>query len=293
MMRLHVATPNAVPMDVAVAKAFAQAGAPVLGGPSGDGWSKLADLQRCPYRYYLMHERKLVLPGPLPPPLEIGILHHAVLACHYARLLPEGYPGYHPRTPPPMELIDMVEAAGAELSNVMTARRLLWGYLEYWPLDSVEPVAVEYQAGVEGIHTCRYDMVGWHDDELWIYEHKTASIETPELMDAWFLDGEVLGEMYGWKLSNLESVFGKLAGVCINIAFKNTPPRYRRLKVVVPAAVQRAYERDRAYYNAERRRHRASGYWPRKLQGCLSRYNDVCGFFPHCRDGLPVEKVGG
>lgn len=281
-------------MDQAVARAFEQYGAPVLGGPSGDGWSKQADLQRCPYRYYLMHEKGVVLPGPTAPPLEIGILWHAALACHYHRLLPAGYPGYHPNTPSPDQLLDAVEAVGAELANVTAARRLVWGYLEHWPLDDVQPVALEYPAGVAGVHTCRYDMVGWHDDELWVFEHKSAAKETEDLMDAWFLDGEVLGEMYGWRLSQLDAVFGaRLTGVIINIGFKSNPPRYRRLKVVVPEVVIRQYIRDRAFWNAERESYRATGYWPRKLQGCLSRYNDVCGFFPHCRDGNDLVQLGG
>lgn len=292
-MRLHIATPNAKPMDRAIAEVFAAAGVPTLGGASADGWSKLADLQRCPYRYHLLHERKIALPGPMASALEVGGLYHAALACHYVRLMPPGYPGHHPATPAPMDFLDAVEKLGPELSSVAMARRLIWGYLEHWPLDDVQPVAVEMPAGIEGVHTCRYDMIGWYDDELWIFEHKTATRETEELMDAWFLDGEILGEMYGWRLSGLEHVFGKLAGVVVNIAFKNNPPRYRRLKVVVPEAVLRAYIRDRAHFNNERRRHHASGYWPRKLQGCLSRYGDVCGFFSHCRDGLPVEKIGG
>lgn len=293
MTRLHVATPNAKPMELAVREAFDGFGIPQMGGASADGWSKLADFQRCPYRYNLLHEEQVEIPGSAAAPLEIGILYHAALACHYLRLLPVGYPGYVPfeRVPSPLAFIEAVEARGPEILYVAEARRLVMGYLEFWPLGDVQPVAIEYAAGREGVHTCRFDLVGWYDDELWVFEHKTAARETPELMDAWFLDGEVLGEMYGWEISGLDRLFGQLAGVVINIAFKSRPPRYRRLQVVVPEAVKRAYRRDRAHFNNERRRMRASGYWPRKLQGCLSRYGDLCALFPHCRDGLPIEKV--
>lgn len=273
-------------MDVAIERAFAHFGAPVLGGPSTDGWSKMSDLQRCPYRYYL---RSVLQAQPAVAKddagLQVGTLMHAVLATHYAQMLPEGYPGYHPKNPSGLDLLDAVQRERAELGYVEKVRGLWYGYLENWNDLDWRPVAVEMPGGIHGVHTCRFDAVAWIDSELWIVEHKTAFRRTRESTEGWWLDGEIVGEMYGWHLAELEKQFGaRPVGVMVNLLYKTAPPEYERIKIVLPKIVLEQYARDRAFWGAFREQCRATGYWPRKLQGCIGRY-DYCEFWEHCRDG--------
>lgn len=292
-MRIHIRTPDATPMDVALAKAFAAFSCEPLGGVSGDGWSGIANLQRCPYRYYLLREMKAVavdptdanLKIPAPVNLEVGSLFHAVLAVHYARRLPKGYPGYRENLPDPYAFLDAVEREGPEFSSVHLVRRLYHGYSEaYGPEDEIQPVAVEFEAGISGIHTCRYDALIWREDGLWNLETKTAAFETPEVLESWWLDGEIIGQSFAWELSGLSKAFGApLRGTIINLAFKTTPARYRRMEIVVAPDVLAQFAEDRMYWNRQRESFRRAGRWPRSLAGCVSRY-DRCGFWHHCRD---------
>ncbi len=292
MAKVHFQTPDAMPMNEAIDAAFKFFGCETLGGASADGWSKMSDFQRCRYRYYLKHELGAVavdptdqnLKIPSPPALEVGGLYHAAMALHYARRLPEGYPGCQKDLPPPMDFLEKIEELRAEYNNVALARRLYYGYSEFYgPELDLHPVAVELAAGTAGIHTCRYDTLVWEEGTLWNLEHKTAAAETVDVMESWWLDGEIIGQYYAWRLSGLDKVFGPLTGTIINLAFKSSPATYRRLKVIVPPQVIDQYIEDRMAGNVDRERCRRSGRWPRSLQGCLSRY-DRCAFWAHCRD---------
>jgi hypothetical protein len=281
-----VETPGAVPMAAALDAAFASFGCETPGGPSVNGWSRMSEFQRCPYAYYLRN----VLSA-LPPegyqtsgPLEVGVLVHACLAVHYGRMLPPGYPGWQANLPSPDALLDAVTAANADIVFVQEARRLVEGYIDFYGFEDIEPVAVEHSAGIEGIHTCRYDLLAWKDGALWNFEHKTASNDSGAALDAWWVDGEILGEMYAWKLSQLEEVFcGRLTGVVINLLIKSKVPRFRRVEIVVPDKVLDAYARDRRWWNDHRQQCLTRGHWPRKLQGCASRFG-LCAYYLHCRD---------
>lgn len=292
---IHVATPNALPMDEAMRVAYAQWSCQPLGvGGSPDGWSKISEFQRCPYRYYLRHEMGAIYSaGPEPAYLQIGGLWHAAVALHYARMLPEGAPGWRPNLPPPHDFIDAVRDAGAELAFVEEAQRMFWGYQEqYGPdMDSLRPLAIEMDAGIVGKHTSRFDMVAENTriGGIWITEHKTAFAETADVMEGWFLDGEVLGEQYSWKLSGLDKVFGPLQGVCINLGFKGRPPTFKRLEVPITESVMEDFITDRLHWGAVREHYRRLNYWPRKLQGCKGPHgkDDLCGYRFHCREGNP------
>jgi hypothetical protein len=292
MARLHVQTPDAKPMEDALTLAFKSFDCEPLGGPSQDGWSKMYDFLRCPYRYYLRHEQNVVIrPDALikaAPALGVGSLVHACLALHYCRLLPEGFPGWRANPPSPLDLLDKVQELGAEMAMVQEARRLYYGYAEHYGVEGpdygFEPVAVEYGAGIVGTHTCRYDMLAWNQGSLWIYEHKTAHAETQDVLEGWWLDGEIIGEVYGYQLSDLNKLFGgPLTGVIINLLIKTHPPKFRRLEIIFPQKVVDSFARDRQHWAQQREQYRRRGHWPRSLQGCMSRY-DMCQFWAHCRD---------
>jgi hypothetical protein len=294
---VHFATPDAVPMDVAILRAFARWGCEPLGvGGSADGWSKMYDFQRCPHRFYLRHEVGAVPVGvgedaPEPSQLQTGGLYHVCLALHYCRQLEPGAPGWRPNLPPPLDFIDAVEEEKPELAFVEEARRMLYGYMEHWQNDSLRPLAIESGAGIKGVHTSRYDMVAeeMNVGGVWITEHKSAFAETTDVMEGWFLDGEIIGEVYSWRLSKLDEVYGPLMGVIVNLGFKARPPTYKRLHVPVPESVLEDYARDRAHWGAVRDHYRRIGYWPRKLQGCKGPFgkNDLCAYRYYCRESNP------
>lgn len=285
-MRVQVETPGALRADVVIARALSKFGCRVPGGASTDGWSGIAELQRCAYRYYLKHELKAVpLSVPVAAgPLEIGTYVHVLLAAHYHRTLPKGYPGWQKGMPGPMELMEAIEEEQIDVATFDVARRLIYGYLERYGInDDIEPVAIEYEAGIPGIHTCRYDAIVWKDDALWVLEHKTLSPRV-DAMEGWWLDGEIVGEVYAWKLSGLEKTFGApLTGVIINGLIKSKNPEYRRMEVVIPEKVVESYARDRQFWSGQRDTFRKRGHWPKSLWGCRSIY-DQCYFWAHCRD---------
>jgi hypothetical protein len=277
-------------VDEVLTRALKQFGCVPPGGRSGDGWSGISDLQRCAYRYYLRSELAAVPTGATfatGGPLEIGSYTHAFMAAHYIRFLPEGYPGWQKGFPGPMELIEACEQERVDIAAFEEAKRLMYGYLEHYTADELQPVAVEYEAGIRGVHTCRYDALVWKDGGLWDLETKTMAPTTASRADAfegWYLDGEVVGQVYAWKLSQLQERFGApLSGVIINGLIKSRVPEFRRIEVVVPEKVVEAYARDRQFWSQQREHFRRTGYWPKSLYGCRSVY-DRCYYFAHCRD---------
>lgn len=294
-MFVQLETSTATPIDVAMHAAFAKLGIEPLGGPSPDGWSKLADLQRCAYRYYLKHERGMTIAADVQPTssgaLEVGSLVHAAMAIHYGRRLPEGAPGWRRNMPSPFDYLEAVKACGGGSSFVSEALRLFSGYVEFYGYEAdVSPLAVEFGAGEVGRHTCRYDMLAHWDGGgvappgLWNFETKTASRESMDVLESWWLDGEILGQHYVYEFAKLADVFGApLQGTVINLLIKTRPPRFRRIQIVLSRALLDTYAQDRLYWDAYQRTCRARGYWPRSLQGCMSRYGP-CEFWAHCRD---------
>jgi hypothetical protein len=217
-------------------------------------------------------------------PLEIGSMVHVCLAVHYARRLPQGYPGWQAHTPSPLELLDALVEEGVDAACAQEVRRVVYAYLEFYDDTNIFPVAVEHGAGIPGIHTCRYDMLGWQDNALWVYEHKCLAIDKEDTIESWWLDGEILGELYAYRLSNLQATFGApLAGVQMNLLFKTRPPKFRRIPIVVPENVMNTYIRDRNWWTGFRNNCQQTGCWPRALSGCINKY-DRCAYWAHCRD---------
>lgn len=265
---------------------------PRLGGASTDGWSKLADFQRCPYRYWAKHllevGSQLTQVGEAPAALEIGSLFHAMLACHYIGSIPAGGPEY----PTALEFINRMLTLGANATIVAEAERLYMAYFDHYGNPSnegISPLAIELGAGIPGIHTCRYDMLATIHGGTWIVEHKTASRETRDVLESWWLDGEIIGEVYGYKLSGLEKVYGPLVGVLVNVVIKTKEPKFRRIEVVIPDSLLARYAADADYWHAQRDAAIDAASFPRKLQGCIGRY-DTCQFWDHCRDADATDS---
>lgn len=278
------------PIDQCLIEAYASFNVPPLGGASNDGWSKLSDYQRCPYRYYMLHEAPKTAEAPFyvaPESLEIGSLMHAMLAMHYMKGM-RGVTNY----PTAYALAERVRSLNASPGIVDECKRLYAAYANHYqnPHDEgLQPLAVEYPAGVDGIHTCRYDMLAKRDGGVWNYETKTASRETREVTEGWWLDGEIIGQHYAYKLSGLDKLFGPLIGTCINIIIKTQVPKFRRVEVVIPDDVLDAYIADSKFWRGQRDSMRAMRYFPRKLQGCIGRYS-MCELWDHCRNADATDS---
>lgn len=284
--------------DIVLREAFASFDCPSLGGPSERGWSSQADFLRCPYRYQLKHIRHM-RPRDMDNKsknLDIGSYTHAALAVHYAALLPEGYPGQHPNVPSADDLFAAVDARGGSIEALSEARRLFDGYIENYSQDTfVMPVAVEMPVGDVHIHTSRLDLVTWVEDGihdgLWICDHKTASSHSD--FEAWAHDGEILGEMYSWRLSQLDGTFGAPAsGVCINVLVKTRVPTFQRLWLTFRPEQIDEYAKHQAHWRTMVDFYNRSGYWPKSMYGCAAKFGR-CRFWQHCcaLDDSYLEQV--
>jgi hypothetical protein len=276
-------------IDSIIREACKVLGVEPWGGPSENGWSRQADLLRCPYRFYLKHIKGVgsVAVSDAGNSLDIGSVCHLLLAARYAALLPdERYPGWRADVPDPIALLRALEAAGLPLTVSSEVERLYDGYAEKWGAETIQPVAVEMPVGIATRHTSRYDTVVFVEDGIhdgcWILEHKTMSSAT-DIEDFRF-DGEILGEMLSWDLSELTSFFGApLSGVCINALVKaKSVPRYQRLWIPYNPRDIAAYEANRVQWIKQERFYRDHNLWPKSLYGCKAGFRH-CRFMEHCR----------
>jgi hypothetical protein len=286
-------------VDAIIREACSSLGIEPWGGPSEDGWSKHADFLRCPYRFYLKHVAGMgplvVGEGPGGDALDVGSCVHLLLACHYARMLPdERYPGFRPNCPDPETLLKAMIDAHLPLATASEVERLYGGYAEHYASETIEPMAVEMGVGVVGAHTARYDLVfyiedGLHDG-LWVGEHKTASPSTD--LEEFRYDGEVLGEMFAARLQSPIDIFGMpLNGVCINALVKAKGlPRYQRLWITFPQSLINEFGTNRGYWGQQMLACEKRNLWPKNLYGCRSRYRR-CRFWEHCRTQDPTRLV--
>ena len=281
-------------VDAIIAEAFRSFGCEPFGGASSTGWSKQSDFQRCPRRYQLKHDLRAtpLLVGEVSTALDVGSVGHALLAAHYAAMLPDDrYPGFRTSVPEPAALLQAMVDAGLPMEIFAVADQCFSGYLERWADEDVQPVAIEMLAGDPAFHTSRFDMVfyteqGMHPG-LWIDEHKFLKSGTD--LEEYKMHGEVLGEVLSWQLSKLDEFFGMpLSGVCLNVIFKPTKtalPHYQRLWLSPQVEVLDRYVTDRVYWLDETRRCKqqyGDAAWPKALHGC-KQYR-LCRYFAHCRD---------
>jgi len=79
--------PHLMNIDEAVEHIFKAKGWPLLGGPSGRGWSHISVAQRCPRLFQATYDVEGAqggLPAWHPEPLQVGSLFHTLLALFYA-----------------------------------------------------------------------------------------------------------------------------------------------------------------------------------------------------------------
>lgn len=266
--------------------AFAMLQCERWGGPSVNGWSRLQDYLRCPYRYQLKHIRRVrsTIVGDSSPAQDVGAIGHVILAAYYAAYLRDDrYPGYRMHCPTVDAVIDALETAGADPSALQTVCGVWSGYIDHWGEDGFQPMAVEMGAGDPLFHTSRYDLVAYVEDAIhdgfWIVEHKWLSPQAD--LELYRFDGEILGECLSWRLSHLDDVFGPLAGVCVNILLKGRVPTYKRMWLPVDWDQVGRFAADRESWNAQLHDQLQRDSMPRSNYGCMARF-DRCAFWDHC-----------
>jgi hypothetical protein len=172
-------------------------------------------------------------------------------------------------------------------------------------LEVVRPLAIEWCAEHRSGYTCRYDMIGKLEEgdplvsdmpsvlqpgSIVVYERKTSAFLSETVLDGWFLDGQILGQIMCWKGSGCEKLFGPLAAIVVDIVTKKKVPDLRR--VVVPATLStvKAHERWIDYTDAEIKMWRATRVYPQRWTACIDRYGK-CGLWDQCADRATQENA--
>jgi hypothetical protein len=276
-----------ITIDQALAKAFALLKEPVMGGATGQGWSRYRDLQTCPYLFYAKHVRHID-PGDGSPARSVGAVAHAFLALYYKGMMVAD-------TPEPGALCDLLLQVGALPSVVNEAWRCFEAYANHWESipDYLEPLAVEQLAtDPETGNTCRYDLIARVQDHakasgvfpgVYIVESKFVGRLDQGNVEGWHLDGEVIGQAMIWPKARLTKKYGPLQGIIMNLTIKTKVVGFERIVVQSPTRHLKRQSRDLAVWRAHEQMYRATGTWPRSLASCIGRFG-LCDYFYHCRD---------
>lgn len=256
---------------------------PILADSSGRGWSKFSTLQRCPYLYELLHIRK-EKPSSTSMALDVGSIYHALHAVDVLALL---------RLKPTsmsVELKDKLLVKGVNPQAIYEAWRLYEAYRAKYEDDYLIPLAVEESAKDPRTgFTCRYDLIARIDDPphgylkgTYVVERKTSAKFDMATLDAWDLDGEVLGQIAIYERAKLARRFGKLKGLIVDIVGKQQTPQFHRTFVAISSVQTRRHLKDLVIWSGLEQRFKRTGYFPRSLAGCVNRYG-TCSFFDRCR----------
>jgi hypothetical protein len=283
--------PNRRRFDEVMNEIFALHKLEKLGGASGRGWSSFAVFQRCPYLYKLTY-----LDGQRGAPtlaLETGSALHTFLALHYKWMLDDAL------TLTPYVAKDALIASDVDPRPVIEAWRLYEAYAAHYEQDYLYPLDIEAWAQDSDGYTCRYDLIAEVTEAqldllpgVYVVEHKSSSRFTPDVLDGWRNDGEILGQIMIWKRAGLDKKYGKLRGTIVNIIGKQRLVRFHR--VVVPAQrwhVQQHTE-DLKMWTALQQMYAATGTWPRARANCTTKFG-TCHLFDHCAENqrlVPIRK---
>jgi hypothetical protein len=310
-------------IDEATDRVFGAFNWPLLGGPSGRGWSYFSTAQRCGQLFkksYDVPPEKLVRKVNAQP-LQIGALFHTLEALYYGHALGNAFvlpdrqglvterlalPGRRRRWSVPDGACDALLEALRTLKDgerepdatvIDEAERLFDTHTNWWDnREDVQPLGVEVFAQHPKLgYTCRYDLVarvGTHDPELpegvFIFEKKTAKWIDEKLLESWQLDGEVLGQILCWAPSGMEKLFGPLSGVVVDIVSKGRTADCRRVVVPPTAPAVAHHEKWIRWVAAEIEQWRAIDAYPQRFANCWTRYGR-CEEFQNCTLGLTQE----
>lgn len=267
---------------------------PMCGPPrsSGSGWSKWSTVQQCPHKYWLRYVCKLDTDRQSAA-LETGQYVHGFLAAYYETRR-EGA-NHQDACIYVEKLIDACRHAGGDPELLVETERLVAGYLANYEDDYLIPLATEYTA-IDTIarYTCRYDLIARIDNQMvrpgtYIVEHKTAVRFDATTLEGWDLDGEVLGQISVWRAAKLDSVFGELQGVCLNVIGKQSQQRFHRTFVARDAIPYGAHRKEISWCQDLVARCTRVRRWPRYFASCISRWG-FCDYYNRCQAELATER---
>lgn len=279
--------------DLVLQKAFDELDLPRLGGQSsGRGWSSIALFQMCPYawklRYMLEAEARKRGTSLIMPEAEgraIGSLVHTFLALHYSNMVRDMA---HHHIPPEQIRDRCLREANPAFVN--EAWRIFVGYRLHYKFEEIVPLAVEHDLRDPRTgESCRYDLIAFYPEATlmrpagtFIIEHKTAKIFDRGTLEGWPNDGEVLGQVYGWRNLKLEHRFGELKGVIVNILGKQVKEQKFHRMLVSPTSWQLdEHGKDLKRWEGLIQLARGSGNFPRARNSCVGKYG-LCDHFDHC-----------
>lgn len=276
-------------------KAFKELGLPRLGGQStGRGWSNVSLFQKCPYAWKIRYFEPLP-ENPLMhlivterDALAIGTLIHTFLALHYSNMV-AGF-AHHSVTPEWMRDRLMAEA---NPKLVKEGWRCFVGYRLFYQNEEIVPLAVEYDLKDPRTNaSSRPDLIAFFPNDTlmrpsgtYMLEHKSAARFDRPTLEGWPNDGEVLGQILGWKKMKLDKRFGELQGVMVNIIGKQEKEqKFHRMTVRANAWPVAAHERELKEWEGLIQLAVGMRNFPRARHSCVGRYG-MCDHFDHCATG--------
>lgn len=283
--------------DVVLQKAFDEWGLPRLGGQStGRGWTSIALFQKCPYAWYRRHEleararkRGATLLMPESEGLAVGSIGHTFMALHYANRI-----GGHPHQGiSPEQLRDRLMGE-ANPKFVQEAWRCFSGYrLEYQYDDEVMmPLAVEHNLHDPRTNeSCRFDLIAFYPEDtlmraagVYIVEHKFFKIFDIGAKE-WAHDGEVIGQVMGWRNLKLDLRFGELQGVMMNIIGRQVKEQKFHRAIVAPSSWQlEEHGKDLKRWEGLIQLARGTRTFPRARNHCVTKFG-LCEYYESCATG--------
>jgi hypothetical protein len=273
--------------EESLAEIFEKAGLPRLGGASGTlGWSSFSTFQRCAYlwkRTYLDGVRDDNPATGEPKARVIGSAVHTYLAFHYQKQIDVQFPLI------PDDVNDQLRVMGCNPEYLDEAWRLFSAYRQFYMVDPLVPMAVEYLAvDPKTGESCRFDMIARLDKNwgafpagAYVVEAKTVPRFGDVELTGWMGDGEIIGQAMLWKRLKLDRKFGKLQGVMMNLIGKQKDPEFTRVNVAVMPWQIKAHARDLQQTQALRNLFISLDAFPRSRANCVNRYGK-CNNFEAC-----------
>ena len=277
-------------MEDVLRKFFADRNLPMLGGPSGRGWSFYGSYARCAYLHFKTYESMYLGDGPVdvrwasifedmdePEAREMGSLIHVVLALRYSRQL--AYPD-------PETVIDHVAATHPQLA--MDTRRIYLaygafcdGYGDYDHVLHVEKY-LEFVDEDDGFTvTTKPDLILHERDGVVIVDNKSAARFDYVTRNEWHNSGQLRTAALVYR--GMGEPWGPIRHIEINLIGKQKEPQFERIKIAPPNDdALRSHAKLLRYLDALRRQSEITDFWPRTGRdiGCSGR--GTCALFSHC-----------
>jgi len=280
------------------------------GGASPRGSTYYKTFQHCPREFYIRYVLGWVPTVPSEA-LTTGLVWHYCLERYYrgimshqqkTRVQPTSaawlWGGCNQGAAEAYALIDKLMAAPGYHEIAQTVRRMLDAYLDvYDRQDKLRVLAVEETLEWHGTdpYTCRADMIveDYIRGGMWFWEHKSARAITDDLLAAYDMDLQILGEW--WLLDRVvdRTVYPPLRGVVINLATKAKEPKLHRHDVCPSPAHVRAFERTIGTRKVMLQAAAKCG-WPQWFGNCsgAARGYSRCAYYELCQQNPQHDAAG-